>query len=172
MKYILAIDQSTSATKAILFDVRGGLVDKESRSHQQHYPRPGWVEHDAEEIFANTLAAIGDWWPAAAPRLRDIVCLSLTNQRETFVVFDRETGKPLHRRHRLAVPPRGSDLCPSSRQAGREDGIRRLTGLEDRQLLPRQQDAVAAGRPSRSCAARSSPARQPSARSTPIWSIA
>ena len=57
VKYILAIDQSTSATKAILFDTAGRPVDKASVSHPQHYPRPGWVEHDAEELLANTLKA-------------------------------------------------------------------------------------------------------------------
>ncbi|MEL7675546.1 MAG: FGGY family carbohydrate kinase, partial [Chloroflexota bacterium] len=58
MTAILALDQSTSATKALLFDAAGAVLDRESLPHRQHYPRPGWVEHDAEEIYANTLRAI------------------------------------------------------------------------------------------------------------------
>jgi len=60
MSLILAIDQSTSATKAVLFDARGKVLDKASRAHRQIYPQPGWVEHDAEEIWKNVLAVIGE----------------------------------------------------------------------------------------------------------------
>src|SRR2546423_3793506 len=90
MNTILAIDQSTSATKAILYDTRGQLVAKEALEHRQIYPQPGWVEHDAEEIWRNTLAAIGQLG-AIEPAF-----VSITNQRETIVVFDRATGRPLH----------------------------------------------------------------------------
>src|SRR5689334_23301613 len=96
MSLILAIDQSTSATKAIIFDANGQRVDKVSRDHQQIYPQPGWVEHDAEEIWRNTLAALKSLLESNRARVSEIACLSLTNQRETFVVFDRATGKPLH----------------------------------------------------------------------------
>ena len=58
MTYVLAIDQSTSATKALLFDAAGHRLDRESREHRQYYPQPGWVEHDAEEIWQNTLAVL------------------------------------------------------------------------------------------------------------------
>jgi glycerol kinase len=133
--YILAIDQSTSATKAILFDVRGGLVDKVSLSHQQYYPRPGWVEHDAEEIFTNTLAAIRQLMDRCRDKARDIAFLSITNQRETFVVFDRQTGKPLHRAI-VWQCRRGDEICARLRQAGREDDIRRLTGLKIDSYFP------------------------------------
>ena len=135
MKYILAIDQSTSATKAILFDARGGLVDKTSVSHQQHYPRPGWVEHDAEEIFANTLAAIRQLVDHIGPKVADIGLVSITNQRETFVVFDRKTGRPLHRAI-VWQCRRGDPICTRLRRAGHEDGIRRLTGLKIDSYFP------------------------------------
>src|SRR5215831_4275326 len=79
MSLVLAIDQSTSATKAVLFDAAGKVLDQAARDHRQIYPQPGWVEHDAEEIWRNVLAVI-----------------SLTNQRETVLVFDRKTGRPLH----------------------------------------------------------------------------
>src|SRR5690349_25163915 len=90
MAHLLAIDQSTSATKAVLFDAQGRLLDKTSLEHRQIYPQPGWVEHDAEEIWRNTLAVL------SKIDCRDPLCLAVTNQRETVVVFDRATGKPLH----------------------------------------------------------------------------
>src|ERR1051325_9600086 len=96
MAHVLAIDQSTSATKAIVFDSLGNVVDNSSRDHHQIYPQPGWVEHDAEEIWRNTLAALKSLLENNRERVGDIACLSITNQRETFVVFDRATGKPLH----------------------------------------------------------------------------
>lgn len=94
MTRFLAIDQSTSATKALLFDQNGRLLDKESREHQQHYPQPGWVEHDAAEIWQNVLTVLGALLARHADE--NIVSLSLTNQRETVVIFDRATGEPLH----------------------------------------------------------------------------
>src|SRR4051794_30287114 len=90
MPHILAIDQSTSATKALVYDTQGRLLNKVSIEHRQIYPQPGWVEHDAERIWRNTIDAIRQLTP------RDPLCLSITNQRETIVVFDRATGAPLH----------------------------------------------------------------------------
>src|SRR5882724_4867208 len=104
MPQILAIDQSTSATKAITFDTRGNLIDRASLDHRQIYPQPGWVEHDAEEIWQNTLAAI------AKLKLSDPLFLSITNQRETIVVFDRATGKPLHNAI-VWQDRRGEEVC-------------------------------------------------------------
>src|SRR3954463_4506267 len=86
-KMILAIDQSTSATKALLFDPDGRVVNKASIEHRQIYPQPGWVEHDAEEIWRNTLTVIRQLESI------DPICLSISNQRETIVVFDRATGR-------------------------------------------------------------------------------
>src|SRR3954466_2084930 len=96
MSCVLAIDQSTSATKVLLFDAQGGVIDRASRDHRQHYPQPGWVEHDAEEIWQNVLAAARELIGRQSSRIADIVCVSITNQRETVVIFDRATGAPLH----------------------------------------------------------------------------
>jgi glycerol kinase len=121
MNTILAIDQSTSATKAILFDLGGTLLEKASLDHRQIYPQPGWVEHDAEEIWQNTLGVI------AKLKLGEPACLSITNQRETIVVFDRATGKPLH--HALVWQDRrGDSIC--AELAGHNDRVRRKTGLK------------------------------------------
>src|SRR3954470_15354049 len=96
MNCILAIDQSTSATKAVLFDARGKVLDKASTGHRQIYPQPGWVEHDAEEIWKNVLLVIREIVKRNHKRISRLVGLSIANQRETVVVFDRKTGKPLH----------------------------------------------------------------------------
>jgi glycerol kinase len=126
MRRVLALDQSTSATKALLFDESGRCLDRESRTHQQYYPQPGWVEHDAEEIWQNTLAvlrAVLERSSSSAP-----ICLSIANQRETIVIFDRATGRPLHRAI-VWQCRRGDALCEAQKQAGREDAIHRRTGL-------------------------------------------
>lgn len=129
MGLILAIDQSTSATKAVLFDERGGVLDKASRNHRQIYPRPGWVEHDAEEIWRNVLAAIGDLARRQRGRLSRLAALSIANQRETVLVFDRKTGQPLH--HALVWQDRrGDDICARLARQGHGPVVRRKTGLK------------------------------------------
>ena len=124
MSLILALDQSTSATKALLFDTTGALLDRESLEHTQHYPKPGWVEHDAEEIYANTVAVVRALLarhPDAQP-----LYLSITNQRETFVVFERGTGKPLYNAI-VWQCRRGEPVC--ERLAIHNPAVRQITGL-------------------------------------------
>src|SRR6185312_8389464 len=94
MECTLAIDQSTSATKAVLFDPSGRSLDSASREHRQHYPRPGWVEHDAAEIWRNTLEVCSQILQRRSDC--DIAAISIANQRETVVIFERATGEPLH----------------------------------------------------------------------------
>jgi glycerol kinase len=128
MKPILAIDQSTSGTKAVLFESTGRTLDIESRGHEQHYPRPGWVEHDAEAIWRNTIAVVRELIrrsrAAATP-----ACLSITNQRETFVVFDRATGRPLHNAI-VWQDSRGGPICRRLIDGGHEPIVRSKTGLK------------------------------------------
>jgi glycerol kinase len=128
MSLILAIDQSTSATKAILFDARGKVLDKASRSHRQIYPQPGWVEHDVEEIWRNVLAVIREIAGRNRKKLSRLASLSISNQRETIVVFDRKTGKPLNNAI-VWQCRRGTAICEKLKQAGRGEMIRRKTGL-------------------------------------------
>jgi glycerol kinase len=128
MPLLLAIDQSTSATKVLLFDERGGVVDKAAREHRQHYPQAGWVEHDAGEIWANLLDAAGELLTRQAARVSEIVGVSIANQRETFVAFDRDTGGPLH----PAIVwqcRRGDPFCAEQVKLGREEPLRKKTGL-------------------------------------------
>ena len=96
MSLVLAIDQSTSGTKAVLFDAQGKVLDRASRDHRQIYPQPGRVEHDADEIWQNVLAVVREVTNRNRSRLVELAGVSITNQRETILVFDRATGKPLH----------------------------------------------------------------------------
>ena len=124
---VLAIDQSTSGTKALLFDTSGKLLAKTAKPHQQHYPRPGWVEHDAEEIYQNVLAVVQDL--CSGHPVDDLICLSITNQRETFVVFERDTGAPLH----PAIVwqcRRGEPRCRELTEAGHGPNVTEATGLK------------------------------------------
>ncbi|HRK31598.1 MAG TPA: glycerol kinase GlpK [Tepidisphaeraceae bacterium] len=123
MPRILAIDQSTSATKAIVFDQSGQVIDKASLEHRQIYPQPGWVEHDAEEIWRNTTAAI-----ARLP-LSEVEFLSITNQRETIVVFDRATSRPLHNAI-VWQCRRGTPVCDELVRQGHGEAITAKTGLK------------------------------------------
>ncbi len=128
MKTVLAIDQSTSATKAVLFDADGTLHDRTSLDHRQIYPQPGWVEHDAEEIWDNVLGVMKAIAGKHPDKVSGAACLSIANQRETIVVFDRETGKPLH--HAIVWQcRRGDAICRELTEAGHAEEVRRKTGL-------------------------------------------
>jgi glycerol kinase len=129
MTLILAIDQSTSATKAVLFDAAGAIVDRASREHRQIYPQPGWVEHDADEIWQNVLAAIREVADRQRGRWSEVAGLSVTNQRETFVVFDRATGRPLHNAI-VWQCRRGDAVCRELRDAGHGPAVLAKTGLK------------------------------------------
>ncbi|HLG20478.1 MAG TPA: glycerol kinase GlpK [Bdellovibrionota bacterium] len=94
-RYVLAIDQGTTGSTALLFDSKTRLVTKAYREFAQHYPKPGWVEHDPEEIWTITLAVAREALTAANISLTDIVALGITNQRETTVVWDRRSGRPI-----------------------------------------------------------------------------
>src|SRR6476646_1499125 len=110
MSLVLAIDQSTSSTKAVLFTADGAVLDRASADHRQIYPQPGWVEHDAEEIWQNVLKVIREIVERSRDKLSELSVLSLANQRETVLVFDRKTGHPLH--HAIVWQcRRGEPIC-------------------------------------------------------------
>jgi len=129
MTFILAIDQSTSATKAVLFDAAGVIIDRASREHRQIYPQPGWVEHDADEIWQNVRDVLGDVAGRQHNRWSEVVGLSIANQRETFVVFERGSGRPLHNAI-VWQCRRGEPVCRAIREAGREEAVSAKTGLK------------------------------------------
>ncbi|HEY3310020.1 MAG TPA: glycerol kinase GlpK [Anaerolineales bacterium] len=125
----LAIDQSTSATKALLFTAEGALLDQETLAHRQIYPRAGWVEHDAEEIYTNTLKAAATLVQRHENDWTSLLALSITNQRETFVLFDKETGQPLYNAI-VWQCRRGAEFCQRLVDAGNEPLVHELTGLK------------------------------------------
>ncbi|MCD8291653.1 MAG: glycerol kinase GlpK [Prevotella sp.] len=127
MNYIIAIDQSTSATKAVIFDEHCHLICRKNVSHKQYYPQLSWVEHDAEEIYNNTVEAIKE---AVSTIQGDNISYSLaiTNQRETAVVWNRFTGKPIY--HAVVWQcQRGADICEDLKQRGYTEMIRERSGL-------------------------------------------
>ena len=95
-RYILAVDQSTSLTKAMLFDEKLQLMARTNAEHRQIYPRPGWVEHDPMEIYENLVRAAAEVVKASGIDPEDVACLSLSNQRETTLIWDEETGLPVY----------------------------------------------------------------------------
>ena len=130
MNFTIAIDQSTSATKALLFDEQSKLVATASVAHQQYYPQPGWVEHDAEEIYRNTIKAIREVVDNAqvAGKENSQFSIAITNQRETVVIWNRKTGKPIYN----AVVwqcMRGTDICNQLKAAGYSDMVKAKSGL-------------------------------------------
>lgn len=129
MPVILTLDQSTSATKAILFDAAGQVLDKAVREHRQIYPQPGWVEHDAEEIWQNVLAVISELAKRNSEKLSQIAGLSITNQRETILIFDRQTGRPLHNAI-VWQCRRGDAICQTLQSEQRAEMVRQKTGLK------------------------------------------
>lgn len=94
-RYIAAVDQGTTSSRCILFDEAGHIVSSAQKEHRQIFPRPGWVEHDASEIWTNVQAVIRDAMARAAAWPDDIAAIGVTNQRETTVLWDRRTGKPV-----------------------------------------------------------------------------
>src|SRR6476659_1706583 len=94
-KYAAALDQGTTSTRCMIFDHGGQVVSVAQKEHEQIYPKPGWVEHDATEVWARTNDVIGDAMSSAGATADDIAAVGITNQRETALVWDRNTGAPI-----------------------------------------------------------------------------
>jgi glycerol kinase len=127
-KHILAIDQSTSATKIMLFDGQANLVQRVSHPHQQYYPADGFVEHNPEEILENTVKGMVEILRLERLQASEIAVVSITNQRETSLIWDKMTGKPVAN---AAVwqCQRGTDFCNSLKDHGYGPEIHEKTGL-------------------------------------------
>lgn len=93
---LLALDQGTTSSRAILFDRSAAIVAIAQREFRQHFPKPGWVEHDATEIWATQRATISEVLARAGVGIDRVHAIGITNQRETVVVWDRKTGRPIH----------------------------------------------------------------------------
>ncbi len=125
---ILAIDQGTTGTTCLVFDAAGELVGQAAAEFDQHFPRPGWVEHDLEDIWAVTHAVAGAALADADVRDGELLAVGITNQRETVCVWDPSTGEPLHRAI-VWQDRRTAGDCDALRRAGHEARVRELTGL-------------------------------------------
>jgi len=126
--YILALDQGTTSSRAVLFDVAGRTVGMAQRELTQHYPRPGWVEHDPLEIWEAQGAMVAEVVRAHDVQPSEIVAMGITNQRETTVVWDRKTGQPIHPAI-VWQDRRTAPICEELKAAGLADYIRQSTGL-------------------------------------------
>src|SRR5271157_5477253 len=127
-KYVLALDQGTTSSRAILFDRHGVARASASREFKQYYPRAGWVEHDAEEIWQSQLEVAKAALAEAKAGAEDLAAIGITNQRETVLLWDRATGKPIH----PAIVwqcRRTAALCDRIRKQGFDKVIRERTGL-------------------------------------------
>jgi glycerol kinase len=125
---ILAIDQGTTATTCLVFDERAEPIGRAHREIAQHFPQPGWVEHDADEIWTLTQAVAGEALSDAGVREGELQAVGITNQRETVCVWDPATGEPLHRAI-VWQDRRTADRCAELKAAGHEALVRARTGL-------------------------------------------
>ena len=127
-KYILAIDQGTTSSRAMIFNHEGEVVNSAQKEFTQYYPKPGWVEHDPDEIWGTTLGVIADALGKANIKPAQIAGIGITNQRETTVVWDAETGKPIHNAI-VWQDRRTASICDDLKDKGLEDKIKNKTGL-------------------------------------------
>ena len=127
MPSVLTIDQGTTGSRALVVSDGGRIVASAYSEFTQHYPQPGWVEHDANEIWDVTRRVIGEALQSAGAKA-DVRGIGISNQRETVVVWDRETGEPVHRAI-VWQDRRTAELCARLRAEGREADVRRRTGL-------------------------------------------
>jgi glycerol kinase len=128
VKYVLALDQGTTSSRAILFDHDGNARASASQEFKQYYPQPGWVEHDAEEIWQSQIAVAEKALADAQAAPQDLAAIGITNQRETVVLWDRATGRPVH--HAIVWQcRRTASMCDRIRQEGFDRTLREKTGL-------------------------------------------
>ena len=126
--YVMALDQGTTSSRAIVFDRRGTIRSLAQRETTQHFPRPGWVEQDAREIWATQVAVAEEALRAARIDGSRIAAVGITNQRETTVIWDRGTGEPISNAI-VWQDRRTAGACEELRRAGVEERVRAKTGL-------------------------------------------
>jgi glycerol kinase len=128
MSYILALDQGTTSSRALLFDRDGRIKGVAQREFRQRFPKPGWIEHDPEEIWSSQAGVAVEVLAAAGVRARDVAAIGITNQRETTIVWDRKTGRPVANAI-VWQDRRTADVCERLRSEGAEPLFRERTGL-------------------------------------------
>ncbi|MEO6639515.1 MAG: glycerol kinase GlpK, partial [Ginsengibacter sp.] len=127
-KYILSLDQGTTSSRAILFNKKGNIVSLAQKEFTQHYPQPGWVEHNAMEIWSSQATVLAEAIVKAGIIATDIAAIGITNQRETTIVWDKETGTPVYNAI-VWQDRRTADLCDELKKKGNEKMIQEKTGL-------------------------------------------
>ena len=127
-KYILALDQGTTSSRAIVFDHNGSIRSAAQKEFSQHFPQPGWVEHDPNEIWSSEAAVIAEAISAIDINGKNIAGIGITNQRETTIVWDIDTEEPVYNAI-VWQDRRTSDFCDSLKAQGLVDSIRKKTGL-------------------------------------------
>lgn len=128
MAYILALDQGTTSSRAILFDESGSIVAVAQHEFEQFYPQSGWVEHDPMEILTSQLSCAVEVLGKAGARPRDVAAIGITNQRETVVVWERESGKPIHPAI-VWQDRRTAGMCAALEESGLGETVSAKTGL-------------------------------------------
>ena len=127
-RYVLALDQGTTSSRAILFNHQGQIQAVAQQEFKQYFPQSGWVEHDGEEIWDSQLAVAQQVLQKASVTAKDVVAIGITNQRETTLVWNRKTGKPIHPAI-VWQDRRTAAICDQLRQAGHTELIQQKTGL-------------------------------------------
>ena len=127
-KYVMALDAGTTSNRCILFDEKGNMCSVVQREFTQYFPKPGWVEHDADEIWAVQLGVAVEAMSKISASPEDIAAIGITNQRETAIIWDKKTGEPIH--HAIVWQcRRTSEYCDSLKEKGLTEKFRRKTGL-------------------------------------------
>ena len=139
--YVGALDQGTTSTRFMIFDHSGSVVGVDQKEHEQIYPKPGWVEHDPKEIWQRSQEVIDGALKKAGIAASDLAAVGITNQRETAVVWDRNTGEPVYNAL-VWQDTRQQDIVDELSADGGQDRFREKTGLPARHVLLRDQGAV------------------------------
>ncbi|MFP3322395.1 glycerol kinase GlpK [Planococcus sp. SIMBA_160] len=126
--YIMSIDQGTTSSRAVLFNHKGEIVGTGQQEFEQFFPKPGWVEHDANEIWTSVLACMAGALRKADVEASQVAGIGITNQRETAVVWDRNTGKPIYKAI-VWQSRQTADICAELKAQGHEELFRKKTGL-------------------------------------------
>jgi len=127
-QYILSFDQGTTSSRAIVFDRNGAIISVAQKEFSQIFPQPGWVEHDANEIWSTQLGVAAEAITKAGLTVKQIAAIGITNQRETTVVWDKKTGQPIHNAI-VWQDRRTADFCDALRKEGKDRFIQQKTGL-------------------------------------------
>ena len=128
MKALLAIDQGTTSSRSMLFDLEGKPLGSAQREFPQHFPQPGWVEHEAADIWESQIGTVRDVLQQTGTTPQELVAIGITNQRETTLIWDRKTGKPVHRAI-VWQDRRTAGMCDQLKARGLEKTFSEKTGL-------------------------------------------